>query len=132
MLIFRNLFSGSLRLHPCAVSSASDHSRPPGPQTDPTHWKANGLDFDLTHNELALIENNIETKNVDASLLNYKGEAYLLLADAVSNKKGMQNDVRQLKSKAKEQFKGALDRDPGYEKAKANLSRTVLMLPSSI
>lgn len=86
--------------------------------------------YDLTENEIQSIAKRVETQSYAASLSNYRGEMYLheaqQIADSGSSK------VETLNSLARTEFKKALDADPDYEKAKKNLAKLSLMLPSSI
>jgi TolB-like protein len=79
-----------------------------------------------------------DTKVVEASLANYRGEEKLekiqILEEKVKTEKNAQlaQEVKAIKEEAKQDFKKALDYDSAYEKAKKNLSKLSLAIPMTL
>ena len=72
-----------------------------------------------------------ETKIVEASLNNYKGEEKLEEI-AVLKEKGEKEKVKEKTIEAKQDFKKAISIDSGYQKAKKNLSKLILGAPMTL
>ena len=89
------------------------------------------LDAMLTAEEQMLIAKNIETKSVRASLSNYKGEIELMKSEELKAK-GKAEESKKIKLVAKKDFERALSYDPNYERAKENLSRISLAIPTTL
>jgi TolB-like protein len=89
------------------------------------------LDAMLTAEEQVLIARNIETKSVRASLSNYKGEIELMKSEELKAK-GKAEESKKIKLVAKKDFERALSYDPNYERAKENLSRISLAIPTTL
>ena len=99
--------------------------------------------FNLTKAEVEIIQSRVETKNVDASLNNYSGEEYLRELKFLEYRKEhghlkpgeeaqVDRRMAELRKLSRERFRRALDADPAYERARENLNKTTLMLPSSV
>jgi hypothetical protein len=96
--------------------------------------------FDLTNNEVSAIQNRVETRILNASLENYSGEKLVAEIQTLelqkkkssSNKDKIDNEIKILKIQAAGKFKNAVKEDPDYKRAKENLNKMTLMLPSSI
>lgn len=90
--------------------------------------------LELSDTDVRIITSAIETKNIDASLFNYHGEFSLKKIEALKNSKDKvsESDILKLENAARDDFRKALDLDPKYEKAKSNLGKLSLMLPSSL
>lgn len=79
-----------------------------------------------------------DTKVVEASLANYRGEEKLEKVQVLEQKAKIEKkdelvkEVKKIKEEAKEDFKKALDYDSEYEKAKKNLSRMALAVPMTL
>ncbi len=89
------------------------------------------LDAMLTAQEQAVLAKNVETKSVEASLNNYKGEIEYMTAMGLKEK-GKAEESKKLLQKAKDNFKTALEYDPKYERAKENLSKISLAIPVTL
>jgi TolB-like protein len=85
----------------------------------------------LTPDEENRLAGNIETKSVDASLDNYAGEMALIRADRLKGT-GKSDAARELIREAKARFQGALGHDPGYQRAKTNLSGLAMAIPKTL
>jgi TolB-like protein len=72
-----------------------------------------------------------ETKVVQASLHNYKGEQKIEEI-AVLKGKGEKENLKKKEEEAKQDFKKAISIDSGYEKAKSNLSKLALGAPMTL
>jgi len=96
--------------------------------------------YNLTSNEVSAIENRVETKKIHASLDNYYGEQLVTEIQALEmkkkksgvNKAEIDRNIEELRNQAAYKFKSAVKEDPGYKRAKENLNKMTLMLPSSI
>ncbi|HOP64280.1 MAG TPA: CsgG/HfaB family protein [Spirochaetota bacterium] len=86
------------------------------------------LDAMLTESEQKIIDSNVETKSVKASLNNYDGEMAFMEATALK-KAGKKEEAKKVIQEAKANFKKAIEFDPAYEKAKKNLSKVSLAIP---
>jgi TolB-like protein len=89
------------------------------------------LDVMLSEEELGKVQKNIETKSVQASLNNYKGEIAVEKAE-VLKKEGKKKEAKKLINEARTDFKKAIKIDPNYEKAKKNLSKLALAAPPTL
>ncbi len=89
------------------------------------------LNVVLTENEQVVIKAKVETKSVEASLSNYKGEIELAKAKELEER-GKKEEALKLKQVAKEEFQKALKEDPNYEKAKQNLAKIVSAIPVTL
>ena len=85
----------------------------------------------LTPDEETRLAGNVETKSVDASLDNYAGEMALIQADRLKGK-GKSDAARKLIQEAKARFQGAVEHDPGYQRAKMNLSSLTMAIPKTL
>ena len=72
-----------------------------------------------------------ETKIIEASLNNYRGEQKLEEM-AVYEKKGNKEKLKVAREEAREKFKKALQLDSDYQKAKKNLSKLALGAPMTL
>ncbi len=89
------------------------------------------LNIMLTEAELEKVQMNVETKSVEASLSNYKGEIAVAKAEDLKEK-GKKEEATKLLTQAKVDFKIAITIDPKYEKAKKNLSKISLAAPTTL
>jgi curli biogenesis system outer membrane secretion channel CsgG len=89
------------------------------------------LNVVLTEDEQVVIKAKVETKSVEASLSNYKGEIELAKAKELEET-GKKAEALKLKQVAKEEFQKALKEDPNYEKAKQNLAKIVSAIPVTL
>jgi hypothetical protein len=89
------------------------------------------LNVMLSEEELGKIQKMIETISVEASLNNYKGEITMERAEKLTEE-GKKAEANQLVNRAKSSFEKAIKIDPYYEKAKKNLSNTVLSVPTTL
>ena len=85
----------------------------------------------LTEDEEQVIAGQVETKSVEASLNNYKGELAVIEAEELK-KAGKESEAEKIIETAEDNFKKALEYDPEYNKAKENLSRISLTIPVSL
>jgi len=85
----------------------------------------------LSANERDQIASGIETRSLDASLDNYAGEIAMFEADRMKNR-GKTNQADELLNQAKARFEAALNHDPGYERAKNNLSSLTMAIPMTL
>lgn len=97
------------------------------------------LRLDFSDEDVRYLTQTVETKDVDASLLNYEGEMTLRRVDEIRYKKALgradataEMEVRKLEKEARRRFRDAVEEDPNYKRARQNLQRLALMLPSSI
>ncbi len=97
------------------------------------------LRLDFSEEDVRYLTQSVETKDVDASLLNYEGEMALRRIDEIRYKKAIGRadttadvEVRRLEKEARRRFRDAVEEDPDYRRARQNLQRLALMLPSSI
>ncbi len=72
-----------------------------------------------------------ETRVLDASLANYRGEQKLEKIEVLKKKK-KKEEVRKVKEEAKKDFKEAIKLDTNYEKAKKNLAKIGLGIPVTL
>lgn len=72
-----------------------------------------------------------DTKVLDASLANYRGEQKLEKIEVLKKKK-MKTELKKVKEEAKKDFKEAIKLDTNYEKAKKNLSKIGLGIPVTL
>lgn len=86
------------------------------------------LDAMLTENEQKVIDSNVETKSVKASLTNYSGEISLMEAEELK-KEGKKEEAKKVLVEAKKDFSKAVELDPTYEKAKKNLAKVSMAIP---
>ncbi|HQL44950.1 MAG TPA: CsgG/HfaB family protein [Spirochaetota bacterium] len=89
------------------------------------------VDVMLTGTELQVIASNVETKSVEASLKNYKGELTVEEAKNLAQA-GKKEQAKKLIEEAKKDFKEAVAIDPNYVKAKKNLSRISMAIPVTL
>lgn len=89
------------------------------------------LDTMLTQEEQQKIMAKVETKSVEASLNNYKGEVAVMEAKSL-NKEGKKAEAKKIIAEAKQSFEAAIKIDPAYEKAKKNLSKISLAIPVTL
>ncbi len=89
------------------------------------------VDVVLTENEKSVILAKIETKSVEASLKNYKGELTVEEAKKLAQE-GKKEEAKKLIEQAKKDFKEAVAIDPNYEKAKKNLSKISMAIPVTL
>ncbi|MCX8125052.1 MAG: hypothetical protein N3F66_12945 [Spirochaetes bacterium] len=89
------------------------------------------VDVILTDTEKNLIASKVETKSVEASLKNYKGELTVEEAKKLAQK-GKKEEAKKLIEEAKKDFKEAVAIDPNYEKAKKNLSKISMAIPVTL
>jgi len=89
------------------------------------------IDVVLTENEKNIIASKIETKSVEASLKNYKGEITIVEATKLAQE-GKNEEAKKLLEQAKMDFKEAVAIDPNYEKAKKNLSKISMAIPVTL
>lgn len=86
------------------------------------------LDTMLTESEQKIIASKVETKSIKASLNNYSGEMSIMEAEELK-KAGKKDEAKKILQEAKAEFKKAIELDPGYEKAKKNLSKVSMAIP---
>ena len=89
------------------------------------------LDTMLTEEEEQTIVEKVETKSIEASLSNYKGEIAVMKAEELKEE-GKEEEAQEAIEEAEADFKKVLEFDPEYEKAKENLSRISLAIPVSL
>ncbi|HOM11383.1 MAG TPA: CsgG/HfaB family protein [Spirochaetota bacterium] len=89
------------------------------------------VDVVLTESEKNVILAKIETKSVEASLKNYKGELTVEEAKKLAQE-GKKEEAKKLIEQAKKDFKEAVAIDPNYEKAKKNLSKISMAIPVTL
>ncbi len=89
------------------------------------------VDVILTDTEKNFIASKIETKSVDASLKNYRGELTLEEAKKLAHE-GKKEEAKKLVEQAKRDFTEAVTIDPSYEKAKKNLSKISMAIPVTL
>ncbi len=89
------------------------------------------VDVVLTESEKNVILSRIETKSVEASLKNYKGELTVEEAKKLA-REGKKEEAKKLIEEAKKDFKEAVAIDPNYEKAKKNLSKISMAIPVTL
>jgi len=89
------------------------------------------VDVVLTETEKNVILSQIETKSVEASLKNYKGELTVEEAKKLAQA-GKKEEAKKLIEEAKKDFKEAVAIDPNYEKAKKNLSKISMAIPVTL
>lgn len=89
------------------------------------------LEAMLDEAELSIIERNVETRSVHASLNNYAGEIAVLQAQEY-RERGEPKRADALLEEAKGRFQDALKHDPGYEKAKKNLAKLAMGIPLTL
>ncbi len=81
--------------------------------------------------EEKLVEANVETTSVDASLQNYAGEIKLYRAKDLESE-GKKDQAEKLVIEARLRFERALQYDPGYERAKMNLASLSMGIPMTL
>ncbi len=77
----------------------------------------------------------VDTKIVNASLANYRGEEKvekITVLETVKKDKEIRKTISELKNEARESFKEALGYDSGYQKAKENLGKLGLGVPMTL
>ncbi len=89
------------------------------------------LDTMLSAEEAKLIAKNVETRSVDASLNNYRGEIAVMKAEELKAK-GAADEAKKALETAKTSFQKAIALDPEYEKARKNLARISLAVPVTL
>ncbi|HPI14622.1 MAG TPA: hypothetical protein PK875_11550 [Spirochaetota bacterium] len=89
------------------------------------------LDAMLSAEEARLIAKNVETRSVDASLNNYRGELAVMKAEELKAK-GAADEAKKELEAAKTSFQKAIALDPEYEKARKNLARISLAVPVTL
>ncbi len=89
------------------------------------------LNVMLAEEEKALLAKNVETKSVKASLSNYRGEIELMKSEALKDA-GQTDEAKRVQERAKQDFQKALQYDPNYERARENLSRISLAIPTTL
>jgi TolB-like protein len=89
------------------------------------------LNVMLTEEEQGKMAAKVETKSVEASLNNYKGEVAVIKAKELV-KEGKKEEAKKEIETAKESFQKAVAIDPAYEKAKQNLSKISLAIPVTL
>ena len=111
------------------------------------------LGYDLTTDEIALIESGFETNNLEASIANYSGEGQiekiqtmLLISDQAKKSNltpevvkqatgvnmeedALRQQIKDLRQQAKANFEKAVRLDPDYLRAKDNLRKLMALLP---
>ena len=111
------------------------------------------LGYDLTTEEIALIESGFETNNLEASIANYSGEGQiekiqtmLLISDQAKKSNltpevvkqatgvnmeedALRQQIKDLRQQAKANFEKAVRLDPDYLRAKDNLRKLMALLP---
>jgi len=92
---------------------------------------SNYLQAMLTEEDKIRISKNIETKSIQASLNNYAGEMVLDLVKKLRDL-GKTQEAEQAEKSAANKFNQALDFDPAYERAKANLRKLMMGLPVTL
>lgn len=89
------------------------------------------LNVMLTEEEQGKINAKIETKSVEASLNNYRGEVAVIKAKDLA-KEGKKDEAKKIIEEAKKDFNKAIELDPNYTKAKQNLSKISLAIPVTL
>lgn len=89
------------------------------------------LDAMLSAEEARLIAKNVETRSVDASLNNYRGEIAVMKAEELKAR-GAADEAKKELEAAKTSFQKAIALDPEYEKARKNLARISLAVPVTL
>lgn len=85
----------------------------------------------LDEEKQASIVNAVETRSLDASLKNYSGETALIKAHELE-KTGRSREIPELMKYAKQMFVEALEFDPGYDRARINISRMINAIPMTL
>lgn len=85
----------------------------------------------LTPAETAHLSENVETRSVSASLSNYAGE-FALIQSKELKRKGKPEQAEKLLQEARIRFKAALTYDPGYSRARSNLTALTLAIPMTL
>jgi len=96
--------------------------------------------FDLNAQEIGILKRRVGTRNVTASLENFSGEGLLEQIRFLelqkkkpgANRSAIEARIERLRDEARRRFQYAVKEDPNYERAKNNLNKMALMLPSSI
>lgn len=92
---------------------------------------AQGMDVSLSEDDKRTLMQKYDTKDMNASLANYKGEEKLEVM-AVLKKQNKPEEAKQKAAEARRDFKEALERDSGYTKAKKNLMRVMQAMPMTL
>lgn len=94
-----------------------------------------GLEHALNEETREKVMKRIDTKVVNASLANYRGEEKvetITVLEKVKKDMGGGKTITELKKEAKDSFKEALQYDSGYRKAKENLGKLGLGVPMTL
>ncbi|HQI02038.1 MAG TPA: CsgG/HfaB family protein [Deltaproteobacteria bacterium] len=89
------------------------------------------LNIMLEEEKQARIVGAVETKSLEASLKNYSGETALIKVHELE-KTGNRREIAELMKYAKQMFTEALEFDPGYDRAKINISRMINAIPMTL
>ena len=90
-----------------------------------------GMKLRITEEAKKKLMKKYDTKVIEASLANYKGEEKLEEI-AVLKKQNKKEEVKKKTEEAKKDFKEAIKLDSNYEKAKKNLSKIGLGIPMTL
>jgi TolB-like protein len=90
-----------------------------------------GMNVQLNSVVKEKIRSEFDTKVVDASLANYRGES-LLDEITILEKSKKTERVKEIKAEAKSLFKSAITFDPNYERAKRNFRKMVQSMPLTL
>ncbi len=89
------------------------------------------MNIKLTKEAKFKLVERYDTKNLDASLANYRGEEKLEEI-ALLKKQKKKKELKKKKEEAKREFKKAIKLDSNYEKARKNLSKAGLGIPMTL
>ncbi len=94
-----------------------------------------GLEHSLNEETKQKVMARVDTRIVNASLANYRGEEKvekITVLETVKKDKDDRKTITELKKEAKQNFKEALGYDSGYQKAKENLGKLGLGVPMTL
>jgi len=89
------------------------------------------LEVMMNEEDLVRIEGAVETRSVDASLMNYSGEMALARARELK-RTGRNQDAVRLLQEARKKFSEALAYDPAYARARKNLETLAMAIPITL
>lgn len=94
-----------------------------------------GLQMSLSAETRQKVLERFDTRIVNASLANYRGEEKvekITVLETIKKEKDTRKKIKALKTEAKENFKKALEYDKDYKKAKENLGKLGLGAPMTL
>jgi TolB-like protein len=89
------------------------------------------MNLKLTEDAKKRLIKKYDTKVLDASLANYRGEQKLEKIEVLKKRK-KKKELKKVKEEAKKDFKEAIKLDTNYEKAKKNLAKIGLGIPVTL